>query len=447
MTKCVVGDSDQNDGMRRRLTRTIALHLTATIAIVAIAAGFGVRTFFHASTRNATFFGAALFVIGVTVMSLTMRAPLRRIRRNLGALVDGVRGFADDDFSLRLHVTGSDEITDLVAVYNDIADVLRNQRNESVQRELLFETVLQASPLATILTSDRGRIVFVNRAARDLFGGGERIEGRRFDEIAEEVPALAEALHSGESAIFTVGGETFQLTRRTFYLNTREHVLLLIARLTQDLRRQELDIWKRAIRVVNHELNNSLAPIHSLFHSAEVVRARMDDDARLAEINAAIEERLASLQQFIDGYAHLARLPKPRRERVAWSDLLAAVQRIVPFVIETPPSHEAMIDRAQIEQVLINLLKNAREAGSAEGEIGVRVVRRDGGSALIVEDRGQGMDDETLRHALLPFYSTKPGGTGLGLALAGEIIDAHGGNVRLARREGGGMMVTCWIPD
>jgi two-component system nitrogen regulation sensor histidine kinase NtrY len=447
MTKCMVGDSDQNDGMRRRLTRTIALHLTATIAILAIAAGFGVRAFFHASTRNASLFGAALFVIGLMVMSLTMRAPLRRIRRNLGALVDGVRGFADDDFSLRLHVTGSDEITDLVAVYNDIADVLRNQRNESVQRELLFETVLQASPLATILTSDRGRIVFVNRAARDLFGGGERIEGRRFDEIAEEVPALAEALQSGESAIFTVGGETFQLTRRTFYLNTREHVLLLIARLTQDLRRQELDIWKRAIRVVNHELNNSLAPIHSLFHSAGVVRARMDDDGRLAEINAAIEERLASLQQFIDGYAHLARLPKPRRERVAWSDLLAAVQRIVPFVIETPPSHEAMIDRGQIEQVLINLVKNAREAGSAEGEIGVRVVRRDGGSALIVEDRGQGMDDETLRHALLPFYSTKPGGTGLGLALAGEIIDAHGGNVRLARREGGGMVVTCWIPD
>jgi len=432
---------------KRRLTRTIALHLTATIAIIAIAAGFGVHAFFNASPRNAFFFGAVLFALGVVAMSLTMRAPLRRIRRNLGALVDGVRGFADDDFSLRLHVTGSDEITDLVAVYNDIGDVLRNQRNESVQRELLFETVLHASPLATILTSDRGRIVFVNRAARDLFGGGERIEGRRFDEIAEEVPQLAEALHSGASAIFTVGGETFQLARRSFYLNTREHVLLLIARLTQDLRRQELDIWKRAIRVVNHELNNSLAPIHSLFHSAGVVRARMDDDGRLAEINAAIEERLASLQQFIDGYAHLARLPKPRRERVAWSDLLAAVQRIVPFVVETNPSHEAMIDRAQIEQVLINLVKNAREAGSAEADIAVRLVRRDGGSALIVEDRGQGMGDETLRHALLPFYSTKPGGTGLGLALAGEIIDAHGGNVRLARREGGGMVVTCWIPD
>jgi nitrogen fixation/metabolism regulation signal transduction histidine kinase len=432
---------------RRRLTRTIALHLAATIAIMAIAAALGVRIFFNVKPHNAMLFGAALLLIGAITMSIVMRAPLRRIRRNLSALVDGVRGFADDDFSLRLHVTGSDEISDLVAVYNDIGDILRDRRNESVQRELLFETVLQASPLATILTSDRGRIVFVNRAARDLFGGGDRIEGRKFEELAEEVPSLREALHSGASAIFTVDGETFQLTRRTFYLNTREHILFLIARLTQDLRRQELDIWKRAIRVVNHELNNSLAPIHSLFHSAGVVRARSDDDGRLAEINTAIEERLSSLQQFIDGYAHLARLPKPRREPVVWRDVLDNVQRITPFMIETPPTHEASIDRAQIEQVLINLVKNAREAGSAETDIVVRVVRREGGSALVVEDRGQGMDDETLRHALLPFYSTKPGGTGLGLALAGEIIDAHGGNVRLARREGGGMVVTCWIPD
>ncbi|HSY50638.1 MAG TPA: ATP-binding protein [Thermoanaerobaculia bacterium] len=432
---------------KRRLTRTIALHLTATITVIAVLAGLGANVFFNVAPRNALLFATALLILGLAIMTITMRAPLRRIRRNLGALVDGVRGFADDDFSLRLHVTGGDEIADLVAVYNDIGDVLRSQRNESVQRELLFETVLQASPLAMILTSDRGRIVFVNRAARDLFGGGERLEGRRFDELAEQVPALEEALRAGVSAILTVEGETFQLTRRTFYLNTREHTLYLIARLTQDLRRQELDIWKRAIRVVNHELNNSLAPIHSLFHSAGVVRSRGEDDGRLAEINAAIAERLASLQQFIDGYAHLARLPKPRRETVVWSELVAVVRNITPFVADVAPSHEATIDRGQIEQVLINLVKNAREAGSTEDDIVVRVARRDGGSALIVEDRGQGMDEETLRHALLPFYSTKPGGTGLGLALAGEIIDAHGGNVRIARRDGGGMVVTCWIPD
>jgi two-component system nitrogen regulation sensor histidine kinase NtrY len=437
----------QPAGGRRSIARSIAFHFVLVVAAVAISAGLGAYVLLHSSPRLSVLFGVALFLLGVILSAITMRLPLRRIRRNLSALVDGVRGFADGDFSLRLHVTGNDEITDLVAVYNAIGDVLRDQRNESVQRELLFETVLQASPLAMILTGNHGRIVFVNRAARDLFSAGGRIEGRLFEELAGEVPALHEALRAGTSALFTTGGETFQLTRRTFYLNTREHELYLIARLTQDLRRQELDVWKRAIRVVNHELNNSLAPIHSLFHSAGVVRARREDDGRLEEINAAIEERLASLQQFIDGYAHLARLPKPRRAKVAWSELLEAVRRVTPFTPEPPPAQPALIDRAQIEQVLINLVKNAREAGSDERDIVVRVERRNGGSALIVEDRGKGMDDETLLHALLPFYSTKPGGTGLGLALAGEIVDAHGGNVRIARREGGGMTITCWVPD
>lgn len=418
----------------------------ATLGLTGAGAAAGAYVIFHASARMSFVFGGGLLLLGLLVTIVTMRAPLQRLGNNLGALVDGVRGFADGDFSLRLHVTGRDEISELVTVYNDIGDVLRQQRNESVQRELLFETVLQASPLSMILTSDHGRIVFVNRAARDLFGGGERMEGRRFDEMVQSVPPLQEALLADAGAIFTVDGETFQLTRRTFYLNTREHTLYLIARLTQDLRRQELDIWKRAIRVVNHELNNSLAPIHSLFHSASVVRAR-DDDSRLAEINAAIEERLTSLQHFIDGYAHLARLPQPRRENVAWHELLESVRMVAPFTPQSTPAHEANIDRAQIEQVLINLVKNAREAGSAEADVRVCVERRNGGSAVIVEDRGKGMDDETLRRALLPFYSTKPGGTGLGLALAGEIIDAHGGSVRIARREGGGVAVTCWIPD
>jgi PAS domain S-box-containing protein len=431
-----------------RLTRTIALYLAATIAVIAIVAAFAANVFFHAPPRVAALFGGSLSLLGLTIAAVTMRRPMRHIRRNLSALVDGVRGFADDDFSLRLHVTGSDEIADLVAIYNDIGNILRDQRNESVQRELLFETVLQASPLSMILTSDHGRIVFVNRAARDLFGGGERIEGRRLDDLAADVPALRDALHATAGAIFTVDGETFQLTQRTFHLNTREHVLYLIARLTQDLRRQELDVWKRAIRVVNHELNNSLAPIHSLFHSASVVRERSGEEDRLAEINAAIAERLSSLQTFIDGYAHLARLPKPRFERVAWSELLDSVRHVTPFIIgEPPPTHDAMIDRAQIEQVLINLVKNAREAGSDEGQIVVSVARRSAGSALIVEDRGRGMDEETLGHALLPFYSTKPEGTGLGLALAAEIIDAHGGNVHIARRDGGGIAITCSIPD
>ena len=422
---------------RRRLTRTIAVRAAAAALVVAVIAGIAAQSLFLT---------IVLAIAGVTVVLVAIDGPLRRIRRNLGALVDGVSGFADSDFSLRLHVTGNDEITELVSIYNGIGDVLRNQRNESLQRELLFETVLQASPLAMLLTDDQRRIVFANRAARDLFAGAERLEGRRIDDVAAGVAPLAEALAAETTALFAAGSETYQLTRRTFYINAREHVLWLIARLTQQLRRQEIDVWKRAIRVVSHELNNSLAPVHSLFHSARVVRERGDDAGRLEEINSAIAERLESLQTFIDGYAEFARLPKPRRAPVAWRELLERVQTIVPFTIGEPlPREQVCLDRTQIEQVVINLVKNAAEAGSAE--TCVRVIAREGGAALIVEDRGRGMSDETIGRALLPFYSTRPGGTGLGLAVVSEIVDAHGGNVRIAQREGGGTTVTCWLPE
>jgi nitrogen fixation/metabolism regulation signal transduction histidine kinase len=369
------------------------------------------------------------------------------MRVNLSALTDGVRGFADGDFSLRLRVTGDDEITDLIAFYNEIGAILRTQRNESLQRELLFETVLQTTPLSVILTTDGDRVVYANRAARDLFAP-DRLEGRRLNEVLAPAPALREAFTSERDALFAAGSETYHLSRRTFFLNGREHLLWIANRLTPELRRQEIEVWKRAIRVLNHELNNSLAPIRSLFHSARVIRDRPEQMYRLDEINDAVEERLDYLQRFLDGYSQFARLPKPRREEVEWSALLDSVQRIMPFrIVEPRPSHSSQLDPAQLEQVVINLIKNASDAGSPSGETEVAVERRAGGSLLVVSDRGEGMSEETMIRALLPFWSTRAGGSGLGLPLCAEIIDGHGGHLRIAHREGGGSVVSCWIPD
>jgi nitrogen fixation/metabolism regulation signal transduction histidine kinase len=367
------------------------------------------------------------------------------MKKNLAALNDGVRGFADGDFSVRLRVTGHDEVASLTEMYNAIGEVLRKQRNESLQRELLFETVLQTTPLAIVLIDAGGRVVYANRAARDVFAPGDRLEGRRFDEVLNSAPQLRDSFTSDRDALFTTGTETWHLSRRTFYLNAQSHLLCIANRLTPELRRQEVEVWKRAIRVLNHELNNSFAPIRSLFHSARAVRDRPDQLHRLDEINDAVEERLDYLQRFLDGYSQFARLPKPRREETRWMDLLESVQRIVPFRIEPPlPEHSGCIDRTQIEQVVINLVKNATDAGS-EAEVSVQ--RRAGGSVLIVSDRGAGMTDETMTRALLPFWSTRPGGSGLGLPLCNEIVDAHGGHLRITHREGGGTVVICWLPD
>jgi signal transduction histidine kinase len=159
-----------------------------------------------------------------------------------------------------------------------------------------------------------------------------------------------------------------------------------------------------------------------------------------------IEERARHLRGFLDGYATFARLPLPARRLMAWRDLLAGVEGLYPYRIEGELLAAPVYgDPGQLQQVLINLLKNAAESGSAGDEVTLSVHAGEG-IELTVQDRGKGMSAEVMRNALVPFYSTKKGGTGLGLPLCREIVEAHGGRLSLHPRDGGGLCVRCWLP-
>jgi signal transduction histidine kinase len=172
-------------------------------------------------------------------------------------------------------------------------------------------------------------------------------------------------------------------------------------------------------------------------------------EQRLAGALDTIEERATHLKTFLDGYASFARLPLPARRPIAWKDLLAGIEGLYPFTVEgSLPAAPAFADPAQLQQVLINLLKNASESGSAPEAISLDVREAaTGGVELCVSDRGKGMAPDVLRSALLPFFSTKKTGTGLGLALCREILEAHGGRLSLHPRDGGGLVVRCWFPS
>jgi two-component system nitrogen regulation sensor histidine kinase NtrY len=360
--------------------------------------------------------GAAAAVL--LAMAFSERV-LGSARRTFEALTDGIRSFRDGDFSLRLAVTRRDELGDLVGLYNEMGDALREERHDIYQRELLLDTVLQGAPMGIVLAGPTGRVAYANRAARQLLAGGRRLEGQSFESVLAACPVeIRDTLSQPGDALFTVPvegeEETYRVARRAFQINMQSHVLYVVERLTPELRRQEVEVWKKAIRIMNHELNNSLAPIRSLVHSARHVIGHPEHEHRLEGIFETLEERATYLSEFLEGYARFARLPRPQKRPVAWADFLEGVRRMTPFRLEgRPPDEPGHFDPAQMQQVLLNLLKNAYEAESPADEVMVSVRRAvDGTDAIRVLDRGRGMDDEVMKRALLPFYSSKPAGTG-----------------------------------
>lgn len=413
--------------------------MIALAAFVAFAAAFGAMRI-----GKLWAIGAAL-VVTIVVVLFGSHLVVSRVNELHAVLGNALSAFRDGDFSLRLSVRGDRELAELKQLYNELADTVREDRQELNEKEILLDTILQRTPIAVVLLNSAGRIIYSNTAARELLTGGMRLNERLLSDLSLADPLL-EALASDSDSIFHHQDETFHLSQRIFHLNTQRQRLILIERLTPELRRQEVAVWKKAIRVINHEMNNTIAPISSLFHSARQAQEKPEHRHKLVEIYGLIEERLAFLRIFLDAYANFARLPAPQKEKTSWAEVIEAVRALYEFRVEGSPEIECNIDRAQMQQVLINLVKNAQEAGSEAKDIVVSVERTGDDCIVRVLDRGGGMSDEVMRQALLPFYSTKAGGSGLGLALCNEIVEAHGGRMRLQHREGGGTVVTIRIP-
>jgi two-component system nitrogen regulation sensor histidine kinase NtrY len=405
------------------------------------------------------------------------------------ALKDGVASLRDHDFSVSISRGSNDELGELVTSYNSLGSVLRRERLDLHQRELMLDTVIQTSPLALVLTNADARIVFSNIAARQLLNTGRKLEGLDLTAVLETAPQpLREAIAGGTDTLFTVQEGTeanvFHVSQRRFTLNAQPHRLVLLKQLTREMAAQEVAVWKKVIRVIAHELNNSLAPISSLANSglmltraaanasdglqgatfaegsgapgqpspeaarvSAILAQPSPETARLERVFTTIADRAAHLATFIDGYARFAKLPKPRMTTLDWRQFIGRLEGSAPFRLTAAlPTGAVTFDATQLEQVMINLLKNAAESGSPADAIEVTV--RDAGEGWLIEvaDRGSGLSEDALRDALIPFYSTKPSGTGLGLTLCREIVEAHGGRLSIANRPGGGAVIGLWLP-
>ncbi len=416
--------------------------------------------------------GWAVALVSTLVLLALMWWTLRRatapVRSLLRALSGTTSTYRDGEYNFSVYWPGNDELGDLVQAHRELGDVLREQRQGLVQRELLLDTMVQNTPVSMLLLTNGGdgvqRVVFSNLAARKLLHNGWKLEGQAMQHVLETMPVeLRDAIERGGDSLFAVRGpgdeaedgdeddeQVYHLSRRNFHLNGRPHDLLLIRLLTAELRRQEVQTWKKVIRVISHELNNSLAPIASLAHSGgELVRRGKTE--RLEEVFGTIEERSRHLEGFIRGYARFAKLPQPQLQNVQWKQFLGGLQLQIPFrMAEIPDDLQGRVDIAQLGQALLNLLKNAHEACSEaeppNDDVELRLTRLPQWLRIEVLDRGKGMNEAVLQNALMPFYSTKRNGTGLGLALTREIVEAHGGRVSLQNRREGGLCVAIFLP-
>jgi nitrogen fixation/metabolism regulation signal transduction histidine kinase len=430
-------------GIPRRVLISVTLVLAITVSLTWILSRFIANPFGVIAIGT-----ACAFPIGFLVNKLII-GPVRAI---LVALGDGLLSFTEKDYGVRIARARDIDLGEIVTRFNRLGEMLKTEHNDIYQREILLENVLESVPAAVLLLNEAQHVIFANATARELFFAKKKMEGLPLaDVLARNPESVREALRAEGDILFSIdrGGseETFAASRRYFSLSTQQHTLIVVKSLAREMAQKEAEVWKKAIRIISHELNNSLAPITSLIHSARVIIKNPEHAHRLENVFDTIEDRGAHLKNFLDGYARLAKLPRPTPQKVSWGEFLAGLQHLFAFRIASDvPTEPGWFDPAQMEQVLINLLKNAVESGSAPDEVCIEVAEKDDGCELRVLDRGKGMTDDVLRSAVLPFYSTKKTGSGLGLALCRDIVDAHGGKLSIAPRDGGGMIVSVWLP-
>ncbi len=379
--------------------------------------------------------GAGWVLFALAARAAVVR-PLQTLSNLLGALREG-------DFSFRARA-GRDHgpLGDALRELNALAQTLREERLGALEATALLQRVMGEIDVAVFAFDGTGRLRLANRAGEALLG--QPVE--RLMDIEAERIGFAGIL-DGESprvveASFPGGAGRFEVRLGTFRQGGKPHRLVVLSDVSRTLREEERAAWQRLIRVMGHELNNSLAPIKSIAGSLDALVSRdprpADADEDVRRGLSVIASRAESLGRFMDAYARLARLPAPRRQDVAVEPLVtrvAGMETRLRVLVAGGPAARVRVDPDQVEQVLINLLRNAADAALETGG-GVAVAwdapARGGFVEVRIDDDGPGLT--STANLFVPFFTTKPNGSGIGLVLSRQIAEAHGGTLTLANR-------------
>lgn len=371
----------------------------------------------------------------------------------LEKLTAGFASLKDNDFAVSLPLEKHTSHNRLITEFNAVVDTLRQERQSLYQRELLLDKMVNASNVVSVLLNHRQQIIFLNQAAKAFFKDKQDVVGSNWQEVAQGLPQQLQTITNKTSAIVSLSNEEIEqnwlLSTHNFKLHGASHKLLLLKPITNELQAQETQVWKKVIRVINHELNNSLAPISSMCHSGNILAEQLDN-AMLNRVFDTISGRINKLSEFIESYSRLARVSQPQRQAFDLVASLQTIQSLYDFKLQAEPVPWVLdADPSQIEQVFINLIKNALEANQEAGStetIKVTLSQLNDSLVTQVTDSGTGMTEQELMQAFLPSYSTKENGSGIGLAVCKEIIENHNGHIKLINNKGAGLTVEVTLP-
>jgi nitrogen fixation/metabolism regulation signal transduction histidine kinase len=361
--------------------------------------------------------------------------PLQTISNLLAALREG-------DYSIRARGANHDDaLGEVMLEVNALGETLREQRLGAMEATALLRTVMGKIDVAIFAFDMDERLRLVNRAGERLLAQpAERLLGRSASELGLDECLRGEPVRTLQITS-PEGVGRWGVSRSVFREHGLPHQLLVLSNLSRALREEERQAWKRLVRVLGHELNNSLAPIRSIAGSLESLLVReprpldWDDDMRRGL--AIIATRAEALSRFMQAYARLARLPPPRFQTLnvaAWIRRVVGLETRLEVRVIPGPEVTISADGDQLDQLLINLLHNAVDAAlETDGGVSVRWARNGTHLDVFVEDEGPGLSNTA--NLFVPFFTTKPKGSGIGLVLSRQIAEAHGGSLSLENRD------------
>jgi two-component system nitrogen regulation sensor histidine kinase NtrY len=424
----------------RRVAVT-ALTALLPIALAALALAF-FGDFAPRVKWTVLFFVALGAFIGTYVLHEHVTYPLRTLSNLITAL-------REEDYSLRARAPDrNDAFGDVMAELNALSELMESRKLEAVEAAALLRAVLAEIDAAIFAFDAENKLQLVNRAGQRLLDApAPRLLGRRAEELGLADLIDEDAPHTVDRAFPGAAGR-WDVRRSSFRERGIPHRLLVVADISRALREEETEAWRRIVRVLGHELNNSLAPIKSIATSIDLlVKSReLPEDWRddVARGMSVIGSRTEALTRFTRAYAQLARLPEPRKRDVRVSEVASRVAALETRVRVDVAGPDLVIhaDEDQLEQALINLVKNAADVSRS---VALRWRSMNGTAIITVEDEGPGISGTA--NLFVPFFTTKPTGTGIGLVLSRQIAEAHGGTLTLENRaEGRGAVARLTLP-